>query len=99
VWEETVLPEGGTYHGHGGIDQWFAVAGGAFSEVAFTVETIAPAGGGLLVTHELRSRGTSSGLATQQRIHHAVRLRDGRVAYVGAFADEGRARSKLAPDR
>jgi ketosteroid isomerase-like protein len=96
VWEETFLPETGTYRGHTGIDEWFDAAGGAFSEVRLEVDRIAPVGEGLLVTHELRGRGASSGIETRQAVHHSLRLREGLVAYVGAFADEASARAALS---
>ena len=96
VLEETLLVDRTRYVGHDGIREWMSVAGSAIAQPSYEVESIEEVGDGLLVRYMLDAEGATSAAPISQRVFHAVRVRDGRIAYVGAFADEASARSELS---
>jgi ketosteroid isomerase-like protein len=96
VLEEALLADRVRYVGHDGIRDWMSVVSSAIVRPSWDVESVEEVGDGLLVRYTLDAEGATSAAPMSRRVFHAVRVRDGRIAYVGAFADEASARSELS---
>ena len=84
-WVEGYNPEVGVYHGREGGRRWFATTSGAFAEPRFEPLRFIDRDDAVVIEVLFHGRGMSSGVATTARLAHAVRIRDGMVAYLGAF--------------
>ncbi len=83
--ERFLSTEAGFYRGHDGVRRWIAGAYEAMDSPAFEVLRYSHNDDVVVSVVSVRARGASSGAEVTARLSHAIRLRDGKVVYIGAF--------------
>jgi ketosteroid isomerase-like protein len=88
--EPSSLPYGGTYRGHDGMRDLFAVSGSHWENLRF--EVLEAHGDGDTVFFEARTRGRSiaTGAELDERSYYLVKVKDGKVAMIDLKVDTAR---------
>ena len=86
-------PEGGTFHGHDGVREWWDKVAGAFTDLQFEPEKIFDFGGRGFV--QLLVKGTLGGVEVPQRMWQAFVLRNGKPIWWASYRTEAEARAAL----
>ncbi len=81
----SVISEGGAYHGHEGVRQYFKDVAEAFESFEGTLDGVLSVGDVVIGVGEIMFRGKASGVEQTQQLGWVLRFRDGRVVYLRAF--------------
>jgi hypothetical protein len=89
VWTSaTTLPQGGEFHGKAGVGDFFQGIGGAWSDLAVTVETLNESDSQVVTV--VNARGTlRSGGASVYGATHVFDMRDGKISRFREYTDLG----------
>jgi len=83
----STLPQGGHFHGKGGVGDFFQGVGSAWSALALDIECVADAGDGLVIgvlrASGTRQEGTKSGYGAA----HVFTVHDGKIARFREYTD------------
>jgi ketosteroid isomerase-like protein len=76
------------YKGHAGVRRYFDSFREIVDDLVFDAEDLEEVGEGAVVAHGIiTGRGRASGIPTELRVYMAMRLRDGKLVRMDAFAD------------
>ena len=85
------MPDTGTYHGLGGLEEGAREFFKAWDEVAWSADEIVDVDERVLVLATARGRGRGSGLATDTQFAHVWTMRDGKATRIVAYTDRAEA--------
>jgi ketosteroid isomerase-like protein len=81
------LPQGGQFHGKGGVGEFFQGVGGAWSVLGLDIESVSEAGNGLVIG-VLRASGTrQDGTPGGYGATHVFTVRDDRIVRFREYTD------------
>jgi ketosteroid isomerase-like protein len=87
VFDQSIRPDGGVFHGPDGIAEAMRTWTGAFEDWRLQVEEIIDAGDRVLVIATQFGRGKGSGVETEQRDFSVYTVRNGKIVHLKAFLD------------
>jgi ketosteroid isomerase-like protein len=85
TWQEGYMPDAEVYHGREGARSWMRAMSGTLEQTRFEPLHFFADGDAVVVEVLEHGRGASSGAETSARLAHAVRVRESRFVYLGAF--------------
>jgi ketosteroid isomerase-like protein len=84
--ERYLAPDATVYCGHEGVRSWWRAGREAVEPPRLEVLRWFDGGDAVVTDVTARVRGVGSGAETMARLAHALRIRDGKVVYIGSFA-------------
>src|SRR3954447_22469725 len=75
-----------TYRGHDGVRRYFESFYEAMDRVGFQAQELIPVGDLIVVDTVLRTRGRTTGIATEQRLATVWELKDGKAYRLSVYA-------------
>ena len=79
------MPDGGVYHGHEGLQEFFARWFGAWDDFRISPERFIEADDRVVVISQLRARGRSTGIEVTMRLGDVYTVQDGKVVRMAGY--------------
>ena len=88
-WHSLVLEmEGGTFHGHEGVREWWSSLRSVFPDWFPTVQEARDLGDWVLIRARAKANGTGSGLGIDNDFWQVARIDHGHIVYYAAYRSE-----------
>jgi ketosteroid isomerase-like protein len=98
VLDQSRMPDGGIYHGHAGVREFYARWFGAWDDLRMAPKRFIDAGEDVVVIMEIRGRGRGSGAEVAMRSADVRTIRNGKIVRHVAYPTGSEALEALGID-